>query len=105
MTQQLPLEIDTETLAALNDGGEALTTIDIREAAEVQANPFDANLHIPMSQLPGHLDRLPRDENLIIVCAHGHRSLQVMEWLRGNGFENTASLRGGVAAWNQRAGI
>lgn len=101
MTREVPFEIDPETLNALVASGEAVTTLDVREDWEIQTDPFDGNLHIPLGELPASLTRLPKDESLVIVCQRGHRSLQVTAWLRSNGFDNATSLRGGVKAWKE----
>ncbi len=39
-------------------------------------------------------------DRLVIVCHHGVRSMRVAMWLRGQGFEQAQSLRGGIDAWS-----
>jgi rhodanese-related sulfurtransferase len=43
---------------------------------------------------------LDPEERLVVVCHHGIRSMNVAVWLRGQGFEQVQSLRGGIDAWS-----
>jgi rhodanese-related sulfurtransferase len=76
--------------------------LDVREDWEVAVCGLRNSLHIPLGRLPDHLDRLPADRPLVVVCHQGLRSLQVMSWLRSQGFDFATSLRGGLAAWADR---
>jgi rhodanese-related sulfurtransferase len=42
---------------------------------------------------------LDPDERYLVVCHHGVRSMNVAFWLRGQGFEQAQSVRGGIDAW------
>ena len=58
--------------------------LDVREDYEtVQGKPdLDANLlSVPMSVLTSKLDLIPRDKPLVVMCAHGIRSVQVVAYL------------------------
>ncbi len=33
-------------------------------------------LHIPMNSLPDRLDDLPKDRPIVVMCAHGNRSMR-----------------------------
>jgi rhodanese-related sulfurtransferase len=102
MTAAIPSEIDVETLASLTRSGNEPLVLDVREPWEVAICSFQGGLNIPMGDLHGSLNRVPRDENLVVVCHHGMRSQQVMLWLRGIGFDKVSNLRGGINAWAQR---
>jgi rhodanese-related sulfurtransferase len=41
----------------------------------------------------------PQDTRIITMCHHGMRSLDAAAYLRGHGFMNTQSMRGGIDAW------
>ncbi len=51
--------------------------------------------------LPDNLDRLPKEEPLVVMCHIGGRSIQVAYWLSENGYEIVLNLEGGIAAWAQ----
>ena len=84
-------------------GGEPLTLIDVREPAEFAiARIGDAQL-IPMQSVPAEMQRLEAladEADLLIVCHHGVRSLQVAAWLREHGVDNCYSLAGGTDRWS-----
>ena len=91
----MDLEYDYDSLdAALADGWHLL---DIRTAPERVTTPMPA-LHrwLPLSEfLARPVD--PGPAPCLIVCAHGQRSLYLTQWLRQQGHDQVASLRGGLA--------
>ena len=101
MDAQDSLEIDAETLHRRLESDAAPVLLDVREPAEVQICALPGSLHIPMMDLPQSLDRIPEGD-LVVLCHHGQRSLQVVAWLRANGFPGTVSLQGGLQAWAER---
>jgi rhodanese-related sulfurtransferase len=77
--------------------------IDVREPQEFAiARLEDAEL-IPLQTVPAELRRLEGmadERDLIVICHHGVRSLQVVDWLRAQGIENCASMAGGMDRWS-----
>ena len=53
-------------------------------------------LHIPMGTIPANLQKLDTDEDVICYCHHGMRSLDVANWLRGQGVASAKSMAGGI---------
>lgn len=47
------------------------------------------------------LDRLPKDEPILVVCAKGNSSVRAGEQLVRAGLENVYSLEGGMRAWSE----
>lgn len=74
--------------------------IDVRENDELAICRINGALHIPMGQIPEHVDALPRDKQLIIFCHHGMRSLNVVQYLEARGIENAINMIGGIHAWS-----
>jgi rhodanese-related sulfurtransferase len=54
---------------------------------------------IPLDELPGRLDELPQNEEIVVVCRSGNRSQVGRDILRDNGFEQSTSMSGGLNAW------
>lgn len=73
--------------------------LDVREPEEFALCRIDGSVHIPMSRIRHQLDSLDRDENIVVICHHGIRSLQVAGLLVHNGFERVRNLAGGIDAW------
>ncbi|WP_341703883.1 rhodanese-like domain-containing protein [Ferrovibrio sp.] len=95
----LPLEIGVAELDAWRRSGRDIAVLDVREDWEVALCAVDGSLRIPMQQVPGRKDELPQDKPLVVMCHHGGRSRQVMQWLQANGFAQAINLAGGIHAW------
>ncbi|HMF75002.1 MAG TPA: rhodanese-like domain-containing protein [Bryobacteraceae bacterium] len=79
------------------------TLIDVREPWEFEIAHLDGGLLMPMETVPAELQRLEglADEgDLLVLCHHGVRSLQVAVWLRAQGIENCYSITGGIDRWS-----
>ncbi|MFO0892011.1 MAG: rhodanese-like domain-containing protein [Isosphaeraceae bacterium] len=91
--------------------GEVLTLLDVREPRErafcaIAVPPTAGDLHIPMRQVPAHLEELKAAAlrgPLVVYCHHGTRSLAVAEWLAARGLPGLVNLRGGIDAWSLEA--
>jgi rhodanese-related sulfurtransferase len=75
-----------------------LEILDVRESYEWEADRLDGARHLPMRAVPSHLNELPRDRTIVVVCRSGNRSGMVAEFLRANGY-SAENLDGGLAAW------
>lgn len=73
---------------------EGYTLVDVREADELIAQPLQGAVHVPMSRFD--VTRIPSGGRILVVCAHGVRSLVATEYLRANGFDEVYSLAGGI---------
>ncbi|MEL7305931.1 MAG: rhodanese-like domain-containing protein, partial [Myxococcota bacterium] len=43
----------------------------------------------------------PRDEEIILYCKMGGRSMKALDTLRDNGFTHLRNLKGGINAWSR----
>lgn len=91
----LPAVTPAEAFAALRGGAMLL---DVREYEEWMAGSIDGATHIPMHDLPGRVDELPRDRRIVCVCRSGNRSAQVTAWLLQQGLD-AVNMSGGMRAW------
>ena len=77
--------------------------IDVREPEEFAVARVPRAELIPMRSIPAELQRLEAladEHDLLILCHHGVRSLQVVHWLRQQGLENCYSVAGGIDLWS-----
>ncbi|HLM17627.1 MAG TPA: rhodanese-like domain-containing protein [Acidimicrobiia bacterium] len=72
--------------------------LDVREADEWEAGHAPAAVWIPMGELQGRVDELPRDRRIVVICRSGARSHRVAGVLVGAGFD-AVNLDGGLRAW------
>ena len=90
-------ELEFATLAEARAAGYSL--VDVREAWELAMDPpgLDTGLHVPMSDLVDGRRDFPAGGRRLVICAHGVRSLSIVEHLRAQGDLQVWSLRGGTA--------
>lgn len=89
------------TPADVRAAKEDLRLIDIREPDECDGplHALDNAERIPVGQLPKACTTWPKDERVVLVCRSGRRSANACLELQALGFNNTASLAGGMLAW------
>ena len=80
---------------------ERVTLLDVREAAEIEIASVPDATTIPMMEIPGRLQELSRDADVVVMCHSGGRSRQVAQFLLASGFGSTFNLTGGIDAWSQ----
>jgi rhodanese-related sulfurtransferase len=76
--------------------------LDVRESAEYQICHLDNAVLIPMKTVPARLAELDADREIVCICHHGGRSMQVAAFLERNGFDHVTNLTGGLHAWSQQ---
>jgi len=81
--------------------GEGALVVDVRERDEIARVAFDLPdvVVMPMSELEHRHGGLPRDRDLIMVCAVGERSLKATYFLMYHGHSRVANMEGGIAKW------
>lgn len=87
------------------DAGEKLHIIDVREPAEYAELNMGVPL-LPLGQIMnGQIDAIEdwRNEEVIVHCRSGMRSMQACMMLEQMGFSHTVNLEGGIMAWSQLA--
>ena len=93
-------ELSVQELKDLQDRGEKLTLIDVRNSDEFEYCNIDGKL-IPMNQLAERCSEIPQEGKVIIHCHHGGRSKKVIAWLQdAHGYKNLYNLTGGIHAWS-----
>lgn len=92
-------EISASEAVILRDKNKDVVFLDVREHSELAICRIEGALHIPMGEVPERYEALPRDAPLIVLCHHGMRSLNVVQYLETKGFQNAINLEGGIHAW------
>lgn len=73
--------------------------IDVREHWEYEICSIENSELVPMGRIPASLELFHESPEYVIICHHGIRSMQVINFLTHHGINNTINLDGGVDAW------
>ena len=73
--------------------------LDVRENWEFETCHIAGSTLIPMHLIPVRVGEIDDDRDIVCICHHGARSMQVAAFLERNGFSNVTNLTGGVHAW------
>lgn len=73
--------------------------VDVREPWEFERCSIAGSRLIPMGKIPQQIDLLNPDQEIVLICHHGVRSLRVAVFLEQAGFGQVVNLEGGVDAW------
>jgi rhodanese-related sulfurtransferase len=91
--------VTVEELKVLLDSDAPPLVLDVREEWEYAICHIQDSLNIPMSGIMNKLDKLDKNQDTVVLCHHGMRSLQVANYLENAGFQKVSNLEGGIAAW------
>ena len=70
--------------------------LDVREPHEWEIVHLPEATLIPVNTLAGHLDELPRDQEIVVYCKTGNRSGRATQLLKDAGFTRVRNLEGGI---------
>ncbi len=76
--------------------------VDVRNDAEWNSARIEGSVHMPLIGLLDKVDSLPRDRELIILCATGNRSSTAASLLSQKGVTHVTDLAGGIEAWQKQ---
>ena len=91
--------VEPDELDAVLEGDPRPFLLDVREVMEWQ-NMNLAHLGavlVPMREVPGRMDEIPRDRPVVVYCHTGVRSLEVAKLLAAEGYADVRNLEGGIA--------
>ena len=76
-----------------------VAVIDVRESHEYNAGHLRNARLIPVASVFARRDELPRDKDIVFVCAVGQRSALACEMAAAAGLTRLFNLEGGTEAW------
>jgi rhodanese-related sulfurtransferase len=79
---------------------EKLFLLDVREPNEFEYAHIANSVLIPLNQIPNRLSELDPQQEIVVICHPGMRSLQAANYLVQSGYKNIANLTGGIDAWS-----
>lgn len=97
----LEFEISPELVHEMVEAGEDLILLDVREDWEWEQAHLEGAIHIPLSELSTRIEELDSNQETIVYCHHGERSIDGCLLLWEHGFRKVRSLTGGIEAWSE----
>lgn len=98
MNQLKPAELAAWLTDAARDKPQLL---DVREPWEHDKARIEGAKLIPMREVPSRIAELDKDAEVVAICHHGGRSMQVAMFLENQGFKRVHNLVGGIDAWSR----
>ena len=99
-------EITVEQVKQMLDEKHAFKLIDVREPSEYEICKIDAAALIPLGDIedkdPAKLNGLNQDDEIVLHCKAGVRSMKALKALEEMGFRNLKSMRGGINEWSEK---
>ena len=100
------MEIAVEQVKQMLDSGHGFKLIDVREPSEYEICKIAQATLIPLGDIeakdPEKLNGLSPDEEIVLHCKAGVRSMKALKVLEEMGFRNLKSMRGGINEWSEK---
>ena len=90
--------INAQELEEELKNGHRLFLLDVRQPQEYQLGHIPGAKLIPLGSLSSRISELPKDREIVCICATGHRSVPAVNKLTAAGIE-ARSLKNGMIAW------
>ena len=72
--------------------------LDVRKPGERSSGYISQSGHIRLQELPNRISELNKEDNIMVYCARGYRSMIACSLLAANGFNNTINVEGGYSS-------
>lgn len=73
--------------------------LDVRQPEEFRTGHIPGAKLIPLGDLRARMNELPKNQEILVVCRSGNRSLSATRQLASAGY-NAVNVRGGMIAWS-----
>jgi glyoxylase-like metal-dependent hydrolase (beta-lactamase superfamily II)/rhodanese-related sulfurtransferase len=103
-TRRYPTVSADDLASELRAGADAGGILDVRQLPEWEAGHVEGSLHLFIGDLPPRIGELPRDRDLTVACATGHRSSIGASLLQREGFAVRLVTPGGIPRALRRMG-
>jgi len=91
-----------ELAERLDDGGDAIVVLDVRDEDEFASGHIPGSVNIPYTQLDDRVDEVPSDRVVATVCSGGKRSGLAASILQRTGRDRLLHVaEGGVGTWKR----
>src|SRR5919106_4158627 len=98
-------EVDPKEVHELGENGNGAVIVDVREQHEFDESHLPGAVHVPRGHLESRIEGSAPDKSqrVILYCASGNRSALAAHTMHDLlGYEDVASMRGGITLWKDR---
>ncbi|MBA3328997.1 MAG: molybdopterin-synthase adenylyltransferase MoeB [Solirubrobacterales bacterium] len=97
-------EVDPSEVHDVVAAGNGAAIIDVRETEELSQGHLPGARHVPRGYLESRIEgAVPdRGQRVVLYCASGNRSALAARTLQDLGYEDVASMTGGITLWKDR---
>ncbi len=92
--------ISTDDLAEMLKDKNGRSFVDVREPHEYAGGHVAGMKNIPLTRLSSRFSELPKDNEVVVMCRSGHRSMMAAKQLKKAGYQNVVNVVGGMGAWH-----
>jgi len=92
--------ISASELRGKIDSNESFLLLDVRSAKEYYVGHLKKAKLFPAADIFSNVKQLPVDDEIVLYCSDGTRSLLVTKHLKSYGYSNVRRLNGGIKAWS-----
>ena len=75
--------------------------LDVREPWEHDKARIEGSILVPMREIQGRVGEIDPGREVVAICHHGGRSMQVAMFLEKQGFKRVHNLVGGIDGWSR----
>jgi rhodanese-related sulfurtransferase len=75
--------------------------LDVRQPEEFRSGHITGAKLIPLGELGSRLKEVPKDREIVCICASGHRSVPAVKKLLAAGY-TASSMKNGMIAWKRK---
>ncbi len=97
--QAAQFDISATQLKEWLDQKKKFVLVDVREPEEFDICRIPGSRLIPLATLPQRVNELDTEEEIVLHCKSGGRSMKALGILQQYGFKKLHNLKGGITAW------
>lgn len=95
-------EITVEEFSSIRESDGEVVLVDVREPHEYEICSIEGSKLIPLGELKDRTGELDPEDDIVVHCHHGRRSMRAATFLAEQGFGKVKNLKGGIDEWAEK---